>query len=239
MNIYATCVRTVLVLMLPTGIACGQLTPQNIESIVKQHENSIFFLTGTIRYLCGQCTQEHSLRVMNNVVVANAQGLMLAGTAGPLADPEVEIRQVNLQVLMPDGTEVPVRVVLTDEDLGVMILALEKLEDAKRHVFQPLTLNVAVHAQQLDPLLLLRRHDQATGYALSTACVRVHAVETRPRRLYFSSGFRPGESLLPCFDAAGQLVALALGDQTAVSSEELLDLIAQIEQPAIEQSTSP
>ena len=102
---------------------------------------------------------------------------------------------------------------------------------AQTHGFRPLTLDAPARVRLLEPLLVLRRHDQATGYALSTACVRVQALETKPRRIYFSTGLGSGQALFPCFDATGRLVALAMGDQSAVSTEELADLVTQARTP--------
>ena len=232
MNPYVICCRTVLALVLSTGLAHGQIPSETVETVVKNHDDSVLFLSGTVRYLCGECTREHQFRVMSTAVVADARGLMVAGATGPLADPDAELREVTLQVRMADGAEVPVRIALTDEDLGVMILMPEKAEDAKQHSFRPLPLDAPARARLLDPLLVLRRHDQAAGYALSTACVRVHALETSPRRVYFSAGLGSGQALFPCFDATGRLVALAVGDQSAVSADELADLVSQAQSPA-------
>lgn len=232
MNSLICCWKTALALGLTLSLAQGQIAPETVDAVVKQHEDSVLFLSGTVRYLCGECTQEHEFRLMSTAVVADARGWMLTGASGPLADPDLEVRGMNLQVRMPDGTEVPMRVALTDEDLGVMVLAPEKTEDAQRHGFRPLALDAPVRVRLLEPLLVLRRHDQATGYALSTACVRVQALETKPRRIYFSTGLGSGQALFPCFDATGRLVALAMGDQSAVSTDELSDLVTQAQTPA-------
>jgi hypothetical protein len=231
MNPFATCWRTALALVLAAGLAQAEIPPETVDAVVKQHQDSVLYLSGTVRYLCAKCTREHQFRVMSTVVVVDVRGLMVARANGPLADPEVELRGVNLQVRLPDGAEVPVRVALTDQDLGVMILALEKPQAAERLRLRSLTLDAVARVRVLDPLLVLRRHDQATGYALSTASVQVHALETSPRRLFFSTGLGRNQALSPCFDATGRLVALTLGDQTAVSVDELADLIAQV-QPA-------
>ncbi len=128
--------QTALALGLTLSLAQGQIAPETVDAVVKRHEDSVLFLSGTVRYLCGECTQEHEFRLMSTAVVVDARGWMLTGATGPLADPDLELRGMNLQVRMPDGIEVPMRVALTDEDLGVLVLAPEKSEDAQTHGFQ-------------------------------------------------------------------------------------------------------
>lgn len=214
-----------LVMLAGMPMCRAQIAPETIERLARTHDESILFLTGTVRYLCGRCTREHEFRVMSTVIVAATNGQMLAAVAGPLADPDTELRRVQLQVRLPGGDALPMRVAVTDEDLGLMIL-VPKRED-ESYKFKALPLDTEAEVGLLDPVVVLRRHDQATGYALSSACSRIESVQTRPQRIYFSSGFGSEQGVLPCFDAAGRLVALAMGDQRAIAAEEVGDLLSQ------------
>jgi hypothetical protein len=205
----------------------AEVSPEAIGNVVTNHQDAVLFLSGTVKFLCGRCTQIHQFPVRTTAVVTDSQGLLLAASVGPLADPKTEIRDSTLHVRMPDGAEVPVRVAVTDEDLEVVVLKAERAEDVRAHPFKPLDLESPARARPLDELVVLRRHDAGANYLVSAATVRVNAVESKPLRTYFSAGLPEGQGISPCFNLEGRLVALGIGEQTAIATDELADLVVQ------------
>lgn len=198
-----------------------------IQAVVKDNQDSVLFFGGALKFLCGRCSREHDYRVMSTAVVVDAAGLLLARIEGPLADPKTEIRESSLRVIMPDGAEVPVRVAVTDTELRVLILAVEKPEDTRAHPFKPVKLDSPAAAKVMDDLIVLRRFDKRFDYALDTTTVRVNAVDTKPRTAYLSVGLGGEKPLAPCFDAKGRLVGFAVEHETALAAEEYPDVVRQ------------
>ncbi|MGA2496124.1 MAG: serine protease [Tepidisphaeraceae bacterium] len=109
---------------------------------------------------------------------------------------------------LPDGTEVPARVVLKDEDLDLAFLAPEKPLDAADRA-KILTLNLADSAkdlQLLEPVIFVSRLGKQVGYESAVSLGRVSARLTRPRTEYIAGG-APGQ---PAFTKDGKLLGIVL-----------------------------
>jgi hypothetical protein len=227
MNVLLMRSKALLIAVLALGPGHAQPSPEVLNSILTNHQNSVLFLGGTIKFLCGRCDKEHPFPVSSTVVVADAKGLFLATATAPLVNPQTQIRDSTLHVRMPNDAEVPVRLAVMDRDLGLMVLALLKPADAQTHPLTALSLDSPARARVLDDLVLLRRHDASTGYALSASALPIQAIETKPRLMYYSAGGTSQQGISPCFDAQGRLVALATTRQGAVATDEVADLVAQ------------
>ena len=214
--------------LLSQAPAQAGITAEAMAQTVKQQRDSVLFFGGAIKYRCGRCSNDHDLRVLSTAVVVDRTGLFLASQLGPLLDPKSEVRESHLHVVAADGVEVPVRLTVTDNELGVLVLSLEKPEDAKTHAFAPLTLDAPPAARLLDELVVLRRFDQRVGYAVQAFTVRVNAIEERPRRTYFSPDFPQQElTMAPGFNATGQLVGLYTGGENLLAADEFAELVGQ------------
>jgi hypothetical protein len=109
---------------------------------------------------------------------------------------------------LPDGTEVPARVVLKDEDLDLAFLAPEKpLEAADQAKIS--TVNLAdstKETQLLDPVIFVSRLGKHVGYESAVSLGRVSARLTKPRTEYIAGG-APGQ---PAFTKEGKLLGIVL-----------------------------
>lgn len=208
--------------------ARADIPDETLSTTLKAHKDAVLFLGGTLKYLCGRCSKDHDLRVLSTAVVVDAGGLLMAARMGALVDPKSEIKESHLHVVMADGAEVPVRVTVTDHDLGVLMLSVEKPEDARAHPFKAVNLEAAAPAKALDDLVVLRRFDQRLGYAVQAFTIRVNAVDTKPRTTYLSADLPGGElPIAPCFSGAGRLVGFSTGQEAVLAAEEFVDLINQ------------
>lgn len=218
----AACLLTALLPVLHAA-----LPPAQLGEAVKAHQDSVLYFGGTLKYLCGRCTQEHQYPIMSSAVVVDTKGVFLAGTLGPLLDPKSEIRSSTLHVRMADGTEVPVGIALKDEELGVLVLTLEKPDATPSRTLKSLNLDGAPRAKFLEELVVVRRHDAMAGFSASGSAIRVDALQLKPRTTYLSSGLSSNQGIAPCFDTQGRLVALAIGAMQAVAPDEVSDLVTQ------------
>jgi S1-C subfamily serine protease len=109
---------------------------------------------------------------------------------------------------LADGTELPARVVLKDEDLDLAFLATEKpMEDADKAKIAVVSLaDAAKEAQVLDAVIFLGRYGKGLSYEPSVAAGRITGKLTRPRTEYIAGG-SPGT---PVFSGDGKLLGIIL-----------------------------
>jgi len=115
-----------------------------------------------------------------------------------------EVREVKYR--LSDGTEVPGRLVLTDDDLSLAFVAPEKPLDKKTlakiaHV--DLT-KAAKKASVLDKIITLGRLGKTLNHTLSVRIGRISAIVTKPRTFYVGSGSMGS----PVFTAEGKLLGI-------------------------------
>ena len=118
-----------------------------------------------------------------------------------------EVGEVKLR--LSDGTEIPARVVLKDEDLDLAFIApKEKLDKKARAALQNVDLDMAADkAEKLAQTITLGRLGKDMNRELTVSLTRIKAVITKPRRFYVLGGTQPGT---PVFDAKGKLLGISL-----------------------------
>ncbi|MCX7007569.1 MAG: trypsin-like peptidase domain-containing protein, partial [Kiritimatiellaeota bacterium] len=144
----------------------------------------------------------------------------------PMSARKTEIRESTRMVKLPSGGELPVRVVLTDADLGAVVLAPENPAAVPAGAFKPVNWATAAKAQQLDPVIIVGRTEKAYGGLPDTAAGKINAVDRKPRLLYICALLASGDGEA-AFDSAGKLLGIGIGAQTIVAAEELQDVIDQ------------
>jgi len=162
--------------------------------------------------------QEQKVKVLGTVI--DASGLTIV----PLLDPtkaigkmkinaggqaielsfKGEVREVKYR--LADGTEIPGRLVLTDDDLNLAFVAPEKPLDKKTlakiaHVDLTKT---AKKASILDKIITLGRLGKTLNHTLSVRVGRISAIVTKPRTFYVGSGSIGS----PVFTANGKLLGI-------------------------------
>jgi hypothetical protein len=120
---------------------------------------------------------------------------------------EVECRVEEVKYRLGDGTELPARVVLKDEDLDLAFLALQKpLDAATRQQLAAVPLSdAAAQVQPMDATILLGRTNEDLNYAPLLLEGRILAVLSQPRNCFVADG---GVYGMPVFAASGKLVGL-------------------------------
>jgi len=113
----------------------------------------------------------------------------------------------DVQITLPDGTDIPARVVLKDEDLDLAFVApKEKLESQDAEQISAVDLSKpAPKASRLDQVVRLSRLGKSLNRELVVELDRISAIITKPRRIYILGGAKPGS---PVFVPGGKLLGI-------------------------------
>jgi S1-C subfamily serine protease len=136
----------------------------------------------------------------------NPAGMMSKMIGGLGGDQKMEITSepTDLKMRMPDGREIPAKIVLRDEDLDLaFIRPLAKIE-------KPLVaINLADGAKpsMLDQVVVLSRLGRVGGWAPGAALFDVAAIIERPRTFFVLSG-QAAVMGAPAFLPGGKVVGL-------------------------------
>ncbi|MGO8748178.1 MAG: serine protease [Thermoguttaceae bacterium] len=120
---------------------------------------------------------------------------------------DFECRVQAVKYRLTDGTEVPARIVLKDEDLDLAFLAPIKPPDGQiqaKMAAIPLD-KAAASVEVLEPTILVARSSAGLNYAPTLGLGRIAAVLAKPRTCYLSDGGTLG---LPVFNREGKIMGL-------------------------------
>ena len=217
--------------LLAAGAARAELPPETVRAIHEANKDSVLMLAGTVKF---QMQREREIQVAGPVTVVDTNGLLITSASTvrlPMSARKTEIRESTLKVKLPSGAEVPVRVVLTDADLGAVLLVPENPAAIPAGAFKPVNWATAAQAQQLDPVIIVGRTESAYGGQPDSAPGKINAVDHKPRLLYICALLASGDGEA-AFDRDGKLLGIGIGAQTIVAAEELQDVIEQARRAA-------
>lgn len=123
-----------------------------------------------------------------------------------MQDMNISSEITDAKILMQDGSEVPVQIVLRDKDLD---LAFLRPVEPVASPMPAVDLASAAEAQLLDQLIVINRLGRVAGRTYGLSLERIEAVVERPRRFYIP-GKDPTNSSLGCpsFTPDGKLVGI-------------------------------
>ena len=118
---------------------------------------------------------------------------------------DCQIQEVKYRLI--DGTDVPARVVLKDEDLDLAFLAPQKpLDAATQAKIAAISLSdAAPSAAMLDSTFVISRTDESMNYIPTLNVGRIVAIVAKPRSCYMTSQGTLGG---PVFDEHGKILGL-------------------------------
>jgi S1-C subfamily serine protease len=130
----------------------------------------------------------------------------IVGVSTGNGDTRVDITSepTDLKIRLPDGRELPAKIVLRDEDLDLAFI---------RPTTKPSAPMVAIKLAEsatpvlLEQVLILSRLGRVGGWSASASLADISAVIQRPRTFYVLGG-APGGMGTPAFNASGKLVGL-------------------------------
>jgi S1-C subfamily serine protease len=115
----------------------------------------------------------------------------------------VTTEPTELRYRLPDGKEVPVRVVLRDKDLDLAFLRPVEKPAAPLHAVSAQTARPAA----IDPVVVLQRLPEAAGWQTTALFYSVQALMDKPRTFYLLTGGLVGA---PVFDTRGRFIGVIL-----------------------------
>lgn len=136
----------------------------------------------------------------------NPQGLLrLRFSRG--GGPEFDCQVQEVKYRLTDGTEVPARIVLKDEELDLAFLApLKPLDEQTQPKIAAIPVgDGAAQVDILDATIIVDRSGDGLNYIPTLTLGRVSAVLSKPRVCYLSS---VGTLGLPAFDRDGKLMGI-------------------------------
>lgn len=153
--------------------------------------------------LTGTVIDESGLTVVS-LSESDPSSLVTRMMGGRMQGMNISSEITDAKILMRDGSEVPMIIVLRDKDLDLAFLRpSEALEEPMAFV----AMDGSSEASLLDQLFVVNRLGRVAGRAHSVSIERIEAVVNRPRRFYIP-GKDPTNSGLGCpaFNTDGNLV---------------------------------
>jgi len=117
---------------------------------------------------------------------------------------EISSEPTDLKIRLPDGREMPAKIVLRDEDLDLAFI-----RPTAKPAAPLVAINLAESAKPalLEEMVVLSRLGRVGGWASSATLADIGAVIERPRTFYVLGG-APSAMGTPAFSTAGKLVGL-------------------------------
>ena len=220
--------RCVVALMATTFCLVSQAYAQTQEDramardLVAKRGDAVVFVLGTTKLRVNQGGKDlptADQRIQSLVTILDSSGLgvmsltaldpselmsaQLSRGRAAAAAINVTTEQSNLRYRMPDGREIPVRVVLRDKELDLAFLRpVEKLA-------APVTAVDAVVARPIpiDSVVVLQRLPELSGWQATALFSSVQVVVEKPRTFYVLTSGVIGS---PVFDLRGRFIGVVL-----------------------------
>jgi len=217
-------VASVAALLLSSSRAEAQDVRAAARDVVKQWQDAIVNVRVVLKTRMSMGGREmqsadDSVDAVGTVIDPSGLTVMSLGSLNPGAmmskivgistgngDTKVDITSepTDLKIRVPDGRELPAKIVLRDEDLDLAFI---------RPTTKPSAPMVAIKLAEsatpvlLEQVLILSRLGRVGGWSASASLADISAVIQRPRTFYVLGG-APGGMGTPAFNASGKLVGL-------------------------------
>ena len=188
------------------------------RALIAAKQDAIVTLRGTVKFTDGSNPRILEENIDCLAVLVDASGFALCGSSGRAVGRKYQEQRLNY--VLANGTEVPARIVLQDDDLSLTVLAPAPAAGAQTPALPFLPLKPGVSAQLFDDVLTISRLDRDNHYALTADTSKINGVVTQPRPFYLADGNVGGHNVLaaPTFLADGRLLGLlAMTPHTARS----------------------
>lgn len=144
---------------------------------------------------------------LTNLNPQKALGKIRINRGGVPVTLELDCQIQEVKYRLPDGTEIPARVVLKDDDLDLAFLTPQKpLDAATQAKLSAISLSDAASAAEiLDATIHIGRADESMNYIPTLTLGRVVAMVAKPRACYMAN---QGTLGAPVFDQQGKILGL-------------------------------
>ena len=110
------------------GPLIAEIAPEKVSAVQNANQDSVLSVIGSLKWSCGRCSRLHEGSVHAPAIVLSSSGLLLMSMNSCV---QFKVEKSDLKVFLPSGKELPVRVLMSDADLGVALLVPESLEAHK------------------------------------------------------------------------------------------------------------
>jgi hypothetical protein len=207
--------------VLPVRADDAQQLAETAKKTLQTYDKAIITLTAVIKIeIKGVGTdysgQSHEQKTQCLATIIDPSGLAVAplsylaptirrSMGGQTIEVECQVQEVKYR--LTDGTEVPARLVLKDDDLDLAFLAPLKPFDkatAAKISFVPLS-EPATQPEVLDSTILISRTGEELNYIPTLNLGRILSLVSTPRTCYLTSG---GSLGVPVFNRQGKLMGM-------------------------------
>jgi len=217
-------IACVVLTAIPVARAEGDELAEKARGLGEQYDRAIVHVEAVVKISAtggGSIQvpeQEQKVKVLGTVIDPSgltvvafldptaAMGKMKLNAGGRVIELTLkgEIREVKYR--LTDGTELPGRLVLTDDDLSLAFVAPAKPLDAKtrKRIAHVDLSKAAGKGSVLDRIITLGRLGKTLNHTLTISVGRIAAVVTKPRTFYIGAGSLGS----PVFAADGKLLGI-------------------------------
>ncbi len=194
----------ILLLVAASGINCARADEDiavNARQALNTYQNSLVVLRLTFKMQRrGQSIETKRDTIATVIDPSGLSVTALANVGG--GDDKIDISEARMR--LPDGTEIPVRVVLKDEDLGLAFIAPETaLTRENSTALTVLPIADGAKVEPADECFLLTRMNKLQNFVPAIETGRIIGKRAIPRLIYLASMERMG---CPVFDGSAKLI---------------------------------
>lgn len=205
--------------------ARGDISARQAQALLKDTQDAVVTLKGVLKTKTlrnGVLSDESEDTVECTGTVVDPAGIIVASRTqiGPTSDSytytfggetfkvDTSSQAVSLNILMPDGREIPARVVSSDPDLNLSIVVPENSADFRGKPFHAIPLKSPARPAVSDGILVVGRTDECFQRQPQIDCDFIAAVIAKPRPFYTPQSPWAVCSGLPVFTENGQLLGI-------------------------------
>jgi hypothetical protein len=198
----------VVVKPMASAAPIAEMPVERARALIAAKQDAIITLRGTVKFTDGSNPRVLEENIECVATVVDASGFAVCGSAGRAVNRKYQEQRLNY--VMNDGTEVPARIVLQDDDLALTVLAPAPAAGAQPPALPYLPLKANVHAGLFDDLLTISRLDRDHHYVIAADTSKITGAIMQPHPFYLADGNVGGHNVLgaPAFLGDGRLLGL-------------------------------
>jgi hypothetical protein len=214
--------------LLALGLAATTVRAADNEAartVFNQNKDAIVSVTAVLKVEYGGQSRDQEVETTGTVI--GKDGLLVASATavnpasalmenfesrlgGESGAPKPKISLTDVKYRMPDGTEIPARIVFRDRDLDAAFLVPDLKEGEKPPAFTSVDVQNSAVGRELDEIVSVTRLAKNMSYTSAVMLGHICAVVTKPRTVYDFATHGTPTTGCPVFNPQGKLIGLTL-----------------------------
>lgn len=214
-----------LVGLLAVATSARAADTEAARAVFNKTKDAIISVTAVVKIEYGGQSRDQEVETTGTVIGADGLVVASATTVNPASAmlenfdarmggepgmPKPKISLSEIKYRMPDGTEVPARVVFKDKDLDAAFLVPDLKDGEKAPTFTSVDIQNGAAAKELDEIVSVTRLAKNMSYSSAVMLGHICAVVTKPRTVYDFATHGTPTTGCPVFNAKGQIVGITL-----------------------------